>query len=314
MASLKNITELPVAESADGLNLIVNDNGAAKQIAASAVGAQADWSVTDENSPAFIKNKPEQVQPDWSQNDPTKPDYVKNKTHWEEEVVVVVVPEQTLEGFSPMQGPIYAIENAFYMEPVIGNTYTVTWDGNSYDVVFKDAYGFGYMGNKNYFDMMSGGDIPFAIIFAGAIFVATESTAPSHTISITTAKHVVHKLDAKFLPDGVSGGYDLVLETDAFSIDADMTKESISIISGSNSACVEKIKNGGVCRAVLRVREAYGDEMIDNFDIECIVLLYGYDNVSVCGMCYNGQLRSFSIYINDSGIERVSTEKYDPNV
>lgn len=38
MANLKNITELPLAESADGLNLIVNDNGAAKQIAASAVG------------------------------------------------------------------------------------------------------------------------------------------------------------------------------------------------------------------------------------------------------------------------------------
>lgn len=58
MINLKNITELPVAESAEGLNLIVNDNGAAKQIAASAVGAQADFSVTDENSPAFIKNKP----------------------------------------------------------------------------------------------------------------------------------------------------------------------------------------------------------------------------------------------------------------
>ena len=38
MINLKNITELPVAESAEGLNLIVNDNGAAKQIAASAVG------------------------------------------------------------------------------------------------------------------------------------------------------------------------------------------------------------------------------------------------------------------------------------
>lgn len=58
MANLKNITDLPVAESAEGLNLIVNDNGSAKQIAASAVGAQADWAVTDENSPAFIKNKP----------------------------------------------------------------------------------------------------------------------------------------------------------------------------------------------------------------------------------------------------------------
>lgn len=37
MANLKNITELPVAESVQGLNLIVNDNGAAKQIPADSV-------------------------------------------------------------------------------------------------------------------------------------------------------------------------------------------------------------------------------------------------------------------------------------
>lgn len=38
MANLKNITDLPVAESSKGLNLIVNDNGAAKQISANAIG------------------------------------------------------------------------------------------------------------------------------------------------------------------------------------------------------------------------------------------------------------------------------------
>lgn len=83
MANLKNITELPVANSAGGLNLIVNDSGTAKQIAASKVGAQADWSVTDNTNPAFIKNKPTipaaQVQSDWNQNDPAAPDYIKNR-------------------------------------------------------------------------------------------------------------------------------------------------------------------------------------------------------------------------------------------
>lgn len=59
MANLKNITDVPVVESAEGLNLIVNDNGTAKQIAASAVGAQADFAVTDETNPAYIKNKPD---------------------------------------------------------------------------------------------------------------------------------------------------------------------------------------------------------------------------------------------------------------
>lgn len=59
MTNLKNITDLPIAESSEGINLIVNDNGSAKQIPASAVGAQADWNETDETSPAFIMNKPQ---------------------------------------------------------------------------------------------------------------------------------------------------------------------------------------------------------------------------------------------------------------
>ena len=83
MANLKNITDLPVAESAEGLNLIVNDNGAAKQIAASAVGAQADFAVTDETSPAFIKNKPEVVQADWAVKDETNPAHLKNKPFYD---------------------------------------------------------------------------------------------------------------------------------------------------------------------------------------------------------------------------------------
>lgn len=83
MANLKNITDLPVAESAEGLNLIVNDNGSAKQIAASAVGAQADFAVTDETSPAFIKNKPEVAQADWAVKDETNPAHLKNKPFYD---------------------------------------------------------------------------------------------------------------------------------------------------------------------------------------------------------------------------------------
>ena len=75
MANLKNITELPMAESADGLNLIVNDNGAAKQMPASAVSVQADW----------------------DQNDPTKSDYVKNRPFYEaEDGEVHKIPEKYL--------------------------------------------------------------------------------------------------------------------------------------------------------------------------------------------------------------------------
>ena len=96
-----------------------------------------------------------------------------------------------------MQEPLYAVVNPFRMSPVVGSTYTVVWDGVSYDVKMRDFDGFGYIGNVNYVNMASGGNIPFAIVFAGDVFLVTESPAASHTISISRA--VVHKLDSKYL-------------------------------------------------------------------------------------------------------------------
>jgi hypothetical protein len=99
-----------------------------------------------------------------------------------------------------MEEPIYCVINAFNMEPVISKTYTVTWDGVSYDAVAREADGLACIGNENYAKMTSGGDIPFAIIFAGNnIFVSTESTATSHTISVSTTETVIHTLDSKYL-------------------------------------------------------------------------------------------------------------------
>lgn len=98
MANLKNITELPVAESAEGLNLIVNDNGAAKQIAASAVGAQADWNVENESSPAYILNKPEIAQADWAETDESSAAFVKNKPVEEWDLDIVITQVQDVDG------------------------------------------------------------------------------------------------------------------------------------------------------------------------------------------------------------------------
>lgn len=136
---------------------------------------------------------------DWNQNDSSAADYVKNRTHWEEEKVIVA--ERVVSGFSLMQEPIYAVVNPFRMNPVVGGTYTVVWDGVSYDVKMRDLDGLGYIGNVNYVNMASGGNIPFAIVFAGDVFLVTESPAASHTISISGT--VVHKLGSKYLPDDI---------------------------------------------------------------------------------------------------------------
>lgn len=67
--TIKKISELEqITELSSSSNVIIEENGKAKRIAASnfAVGGSS-----------------EQVQADFSQNDPAQPDYVKNRTHWE---------------------------------------------------------------------------------------------------------------------------------------------------------------------------------------------------------------------------------------
>lgn len=118
MANLKNITDVPVAESAEGLNLIVNDNGAAKQIAASAVGAQADFNVTDESHPAFIKNKPEVVQADWAVEDETSAAFIKNKPVEEWDLDLVCDVTWNAETSAP-NAPVFTAAEGYSYETFV---------------------------------------------------------------------------------------------------------------------------------------------------------------------------------------------------
>ena len=141
---------------------------------------------------------------------------LKDKPFYEESNTNFLVPEQTLENFEAIKDPIYVSVNQFTMTPIVGDTYTVNWDGNSYEVVAKDLDRLVCIGNENYVNMTSGGDIPFAIIFTGTdIFVAIESTETSyteetHTISIFTTQTNIKKIDKKYLPEmGVKSWDDL---------------------------------------------------------------------------------------------------------
>lgn len=117
---------------------------------------------------------------------------------------------KNLENFDVMQDSIYTSADEFEIELVVGNAYTVVWDGTSYDVecnVDEDT-GMTYIGNTNYLTMQTGGEIPFCILESeeGFIFVATESTASSHMIEVYGNGEIVHKIYPKYLPDGV--GYE----------------------------------------------------------------------------------------------------------
>ena len=153
----------------------------------------------------------EDTRPDLTQNDETAPDYVKGRTHWVEEgESTVIVESQTIENFQLMNGTVYAVQNAISIDPfIIGDTYKITWDGQEYELVASEEIQNGdslpYIGNVNYVNMTSGGDIPFAILFFGSNnFIAIDSTVSditSHTLEIVHVERIVHKIDKKFLPD-----------------------------------------------------------------------------------------------------------------
>lgn len=151
---------------------------------------------------------PEQIQADLNQNDPLAKDYVKNRTHWVEEGEMTFVDSQTLENFQVMSGSIYSVQDAISINNIsTDNPYKIIWDGQEYELqaAYDTSNKVTYIGNVNYVNMTSGGEIPFAIVFMGSsnyvVIDSTVSSTTSHTLSIIGHGRTIHKLDEKFLPD-----------------------------------------------------------------------------------------------------------------
>ena len=177
MANLKNITELPMAESAEGLNLIVNDNGYAKQIAASAVGAQADWSEMDDNSASYIKNRP----------------------FWTGETDYITLIDKLALNFSSTG--FYGQKKIDPIEIIENEKYFITFDDEQYEcIAFHHSYGnCASLGDANRM-AGSGEGLPFFITNSGNNTVVFSGISGEHTISIIKETVDIHKIDEKYLP------------------------------------------------------------------------------------------------------------------
>lgn len=220
MANLKSITELPVVESSENLNLIVNDNGAAKQIPASAVGAQADW----------------------SQNDETSPDYVKNRPFYSEFTYETgFVPRDTVfetgefcTDAGDNLGRSYSFNKNFLVE---GTVYTINWDGSEYSNItcHKNDSGLLYIGS----DPSVGADystLPFMMYAdspaATYVNVRVDSSYSDYISQLVVRECVetdivnetVHKIDPKYLPNASRGVH--IIDTTTYTW-GDAAKEAL---------------------------------------------------------------------------------------
>lgn len=147
-------------------------------------------------------------QADWNQNDETAADYIKNRPFYTGDTVLTeIVPETTAT--LQVDGEIYGAEiansSSFTFE--VGTTYIVNWNGTEYTSVGGTFRGASYVGNIS---AITGGEStgePFLIVITpnGAIILyAFDATAAgeTRTFSISTNLTDVHKIDAKYFPDG----------------------------------------------------------------------------------------------------------------
>ena len=92
------------------------------------------------------------------------------------------------------------------LEIVVGQTYTVNWDGTEYECVGA-AFGKGLYALGNLSIMGPGADTGEPFLYSGRDDqggFATLDTAASHTISVKTIEEVVTPMAAEFLPSEVN--------------------------------------------------------------------------------------------------------------
>ena len=80
------------------------------------------------------------VKSDWNVNDENSTAYILNKPFGESLEDVILIEEQSIEGFTDWEEGNYGVTTSIQMDLVIGDSYTVIWDGTTYDnlICFDD--------------------------------------------------------------------------------------------------------------------------------------------------------------------------------
>ena len=146
----------------------------------------------------------EQVQSDWNQNDETAVDYVKNRPFYTgNPAETVLVEERTLSFTEADPGAgIYMSDFAVAYSFIAGETCTVYWDGNAYELAWKNFEGGTlYLGNLSIATGGTGTGEPFfALTDNSRMMVYIVDASASHTFSISKVAPEVVKVDTKYLP------------------------------------------------------------------------------------------------------------------
>ena len=128
----------------------------------------------------------------------------------------VTLMEEQEVAFALVQGPIYGAVLQSPPEIVVGQTYTVKWDGTEYECVCSVFDSMPFLGNLSIMGSDDNTGEPFIYRYdlnEAAGQFATLDTSASHTISVKTGEEVVTPIAKEFLPATALITYDLSTKT-----------------------------------------------------------------------------------------------------
>ena len=96
---------------------------------------------------------------------------------------------------------VYTAHLTEALEIVVGQTYTVNWDGTEYECVCSAFNSFPVLGNLSLFGVGDDTGEPFLYVSSEKVFFVTFDTSASHTISVKTTKEIVTPMAEEFLPN-----------------------------------------------------------------------------------------------------------------
>lgn len=116
--------------------------------------------------------------------------------------IVTLYPETQLD-FIEQEG-LYAHQTTTsdFIIPVVGEAYTVKWDGTEYECACSAFHNYPVLGNLSMLGLTGGEEYPFVIMEQnGTIIIGTATSGTSHTISILRTETTYSLIDSNYLPE-----------------------------------------------------------------------------------------------------------------
>lgn len=152
------------------------------------------------------------------------------------------------------------VERAISIDLVVGNTYTVVWDGVEYECVCYSHFGDPVIGNNACWEGSDGNGEPFLVSNYNNLTAINVYQAGTYTIAILDGaeKEIIHKLDSKYLdiPKNIATTDDLenLAETVSEQIDAAFNGEKDYLILKDAISGIQykiQVKNGDLTSTVI---------------------------------------------------------------